>query len=144
MNMFLKILWNWIEKGYSCFLFYTLFSCLLLYLSLQSLFNLSSLSSNSEEVSSAVYLQVSIISQALIFVTRSQGWSFLERPGTLLMCAFVVAQLVKFMQKGTAPIRSSKNCFFNLFHISPSGQISQYVQPNQLLCCLHKTWLWIN
>ncbi|XP_050135472.1 ATPase 10, plasma membrane-type-like isoform X1 [Malus sylvestris] len=57
-------------------------------------FNVRDLSSSSEEVSSAVYLQVSIISQALIFVTRSQGWSFLERPGTMLMCAFVVAQLV--------------------------------------------------
>ncbi|XP_062087975.1 ATPase 10, plasma membrane-type [Humulus lupulus] len=57
-------------------------------------FHVRSLSSNSEEVSSAVYLQVSIISQALIFVTRSQSWSFLERPGALLMCAFVVAQLV--------------------------------------------------
>lgn len=57
-------------------------------------FHVRSLSSNSEEVSSAMYLQVSIISQALIFVTRSQGWSFMERPGTLLMCAFVVAQLV--------------------------------------------------
>ncbi|PON78264.1 P-type ATPase [Trema orientale] len=57
-------------------------------------FHVKSLSSNSEEVSSAVYLQVSIISQALIFVTRSQSWSFLERPGVLLMCAFVVAQLV--------------------------------------------------
>ncbi|KAH7546980.1 hypothetical protein FEM48_Zijuj01G0258600 [Ziziphus jujuba var. spinosa] len=57
-------------------------------------FHVKSLSSNSEKVSSAIYLQVSIISQALIFVTRSQGWSFLERPGTLLMCAFVVAQLV--------------------------------------------------
>ncbi|KAG2728478.1 hypothetical protein I3760_01G207000 [Carya illinoinensis] len=57
-------------------------------------FHVRSLSSNTEEVSSAVYLQVSIISQALIFVTRSQGWSFLERPGTLLMIAFVVAQLV--------------------------------------------------
>uniref|UniRef100_A0A2N9FZV2 Plasma membrane ATPase n=1 Tax=Fagus sylvatica TaxID=28930 RepID=A0A2N9FZV2_FAGSY len=57
-------------------------------------FKVTSLSSNSEEVSSAVYLQVSIISQALIFVTRSQGWSFMERPGTLLMCAFLVAQLV--------------------------------------------------
>ncbi|KAB2613160.1 ATPase 10 [Pyrus ussuriensis x Pyrus communis] len=60
----------------------------------ESTFNLRDLSSNSEEVSSAVYLQVSIISQALIFVTRSQGWSFLERPGTMLMCAFVLAQLV--------------------------------------------------
>ncbi|KAL5537563.1 hypothetical protein UlMin_044661 [Ulmus minor] len=57
-------------------------------------FNVKSLSGNEEEVSSAIYLQVSIISQALIFVTRSQSWSFLERPGTLLMCAFVIAQLV--------------------------------------------------
>ncbi|XP_027902875.1 ATPase 10, plasma membrane-type isoform X2 [Vigna unguiculata] len=57
-------------------------------------FHVSSLSSDSEKVSSAVYLQVSIISQALIFVTRSYGWSFLERPGALLMCAFVIAQLV--------------------------------------------------
>ncbi|CAL5195103.1 unnamed protein product [Lathyrus oleraceus] len=57
-------------------------------------FHVISLSSDSEKVSSAVYLQVSIISQALIFVTRSRGWSFLERPGVLLMCAFVIAQLV--------------------------------------------------
>lgn len=57
-------------------------------------FHVKSLSGKTEEISSAIYLQVSIISQALIFVTRSQGWSFLERPGTLLMCAFVVAQLV--------------------------------------------------
>ncbi|KAL6285273.1 hypothetical protein ACE6H2_009663 [Prunus campanulata] len=60
----------------------------------ETTFHVKDLSSNSEEISSAVYLQVSIISQALIFVTRSQGWSFLERPGTLLMCAFVLAQLV--------------------------------------------------
>ncbi|XVE88534.1 hypothetical protein DITRI_Ditri19aG0076900 [Diplodiscus trichospermus] len=57
-------------------------------------FNVKSLSDNSDQISSAIYLQVSIISQALIFVTRSQSWSFLERPGVLLMCAFVVAQLV--------------------------------------------------
>ncbi|CAL5343193.1 unnamed protein product [Camellia sinensis] len=55
-------------------------------------FGVESLSST-EEISSAMYLQVSIISQALIFVTRSQSWSFMERPGILLMCAFVVAQL---------------------------------------------------
>lgn len=42
----------------------------------------------------AVYLQVSIVSQALIFVTRSRGWSFFERPGALLMIAFIIAQLV--------------------------------------------------
>ena len=41
-----------------------------------------------ERLASAVYLQVSTISQALIFVTRSRGWSFLERPGLLLMGAF--------------------------------------------------------
>ncbi|RCH96038.1 plasma membrane H+-ATPase, partial [Rhizopus stolonifer] len=43
---------------------------------------------------SAVYLQVSTISQGLIFITRSQGWFFTERPSTLLMCAFVFAQLI--------------------------------------------------
>ncbi|MCL7023621.1 hypothetical protein MKW94_025444, partial [Papaver nudicaule] len=57
-------------------------------------FHLRSLSLSNGEVSSAVYLHVSVISQALIFVTRSQSWSFVERPGVLLMCAFVAAQLV--------------------------------------------------
>ncbi|CAH8388966.1 unnamed protein product [Eruca vesicaria subsp. sativa] len=56
-------------------------------------FHVKSICNNSEQVSSAVYLQVSIISQALIFVTRSRSWSFLERPGTLLIFAFLVAQL---------------------------------------------------
>ncbi|GKF25125.1 hypothetical protein Tco_0081019, partial [Tanacetum coccineum] len=37
---------------------------------------------------------VSIISQALIFVTRSRSWSFIERPG-LLLFAFFVAHLSK-------------------------------------------------
>ncbi|OVA11894.1 Cation-transporting P-type ATPase [Macleaya cordata] len=47
-----------------------------------------------EMLASAVYLQVSTISQALIFVTRSRGWSFTERPGFLLVVAFIIAQLV--------------------------------------------------
>nr|WNE31611.1 AHA8 [Hordeum vulgare] len=47
-----------------------------------------------KKLASAVYLQVSTISQALIFVTRSRGWSFTERPGFLLMFAFVLAQLI--------------------------------------------------
>ncbi|PKA65512.1 Plasma membrane ATPase 4 [Apostasia shenzhenica] len=38
--------------------------------------------------------RVSIISQALIFVTRSRSWSFVERPGLLLVAAFLAAQLV--------------------------------------------------
>ncbi|KAL4353975.1 hypothetical protein GQ457_06G041790 [Hibiscus cannabinus] len=45
-------------------------------------------------LASAIYLQVSIISQALIFVTRARSWSFVERPGLLLVTAFVVAQLI--------------------------------------------------
>jgi H+-transporting ATPase len=49
---------------------------------------------NPGEMMAALYLQVSIISQALIFVTRSRNWSFLERPGLLLLVAFVGAQLV--------------------------------------------------
>ncbi|XP_059636046.1 plasma membrane ATPase 1-like [Cornus florida] len=47
-----------------------------------------------EKMASAVYLQVSTISQALIFVTRSRGWSFTERPGLLLVTAFILAQLI--------------------------------------------------
>uniref|UniRef100_M1CDH4 Plasma membrane ATPase n=1 Tax=Solanum tuberosum TaxID=4113 RepID=M1CDH4_SOLTU len=46
------------------------------------------------KLASAIYLQVSTISQALIFVTRSRSWSFVERPGLLLVFAFFVAQLV--------------------------------------------------
>ncbi|XP_010459300.1 PREDICTED: ATPase 10, plasma membrane-type isoform X2 [Camelina sativa] len=56
-------------------------------------FHVKSIANISKQISSAVYLQVSIISQALIFVTRSRGWSFFERPGTLLVFAFVLAQL---------------------------------------------------
>ncbi|KAI9121545.1 hypothetical protein K1719_008578 [Acacia pycnantha] len=49
---------------------------------------------NRRKLASAIYLQVSIISQALIFVTRARSWSFIERPGLLLATAFVVAQLI--------------------------------------------------
>jgi len=41
-----------------------------------------------------VYLQVAVISQALIFVTRSHGFFFMERPSYALMGAFCIAQLV--------------------------------------------------
>ncbi|RRT35334.1 hypothetical protein BHM03_00024532 [Ensete ventricosum] len=50
---------------------------------------------NHEELTAALYLQVSIISQALIFVTRSRSWSFVERPGFLLIAAFIAAQLLR-------------------------------------------------
>ncbi|KAK0572472.1 hypothetical protein LWI29_031983 [Acer saccharum] len=57
-------------------------------------FGVRSLRNREYEMMSALYLQVSIISQALIFVTRSRSWSFVERPGLLLLTAFVIAQLV--------------------------------------------------
>ncbi|XP_010932230.2 plasma membrane ATPase 4 [Elaeis guineensis] len=57
-------------------------------------FKVRSIRDNTDELTAALYLQVSIISQALIFVTRSRGWFFVERPGLLLVGAFVAAQLV--------------------------------------------------
>jgi len=57
-------------------------------------FGVKDISYSNSRMTAAVYLQVSIISQALIFVTRSRSWSFLERPGFLLLSAFFAAQLV--------------------------------------------------
>ncbi|KAL6659126.1 hypothetical protein ACP70R_003166 [Stipagrostis hirtigluma subsp. patula] len=57
-------------------------------------FHVRSLHGSTDEMMSALYLQVSIISQALIFVTRSRGWCFAERPGLLLCAAFFVAQII--------------------------------------------------
>nr|XP_009399554.1 PREDICTED: plasma membrane ATPase isoform X2 [Musa acuminata subsp. malaccensis] len=57
-------------------------------------FGVKSIRDNNNELTAALYLQVSIISQALIFVTRSRSWSFVERPGLLLVTAFLAAQLV--------------------------------------------------
>jgi H+-transporting ATPase len=47
-----------------------------------------------------IYLQVAIISQALIFVTRSHGPSWTERPSVALMLAFCLAQLVSSIIAG--------------------------------------------
>jgi H+-transporting ATPase len=64
----------------------------------QRVFHVESLEKTAQDdfqkLAAAVYLQVSTISQALIFVTRSRSWSFMERPGFLLVFAFFVAQLV--------------------------------------------------
>ncbi|KAK1275439.1 Plasma membrane ATPase 4 [Acorus gramineus] len=57
-------------------------------------FQVRSLRHSPDEMMAALYLQVSIVSQALIFVTRSRSWSWLERPGLLLVTAFMIAQLV--------------------------------------------------
>ena len=61
---------------------------------LQAAFSVEDISTDPAKLTAAVYLQVSIVSQALIFVTRSRSWSFVERPGALLLIAFAVAQLV--------------------------------------------------
>ncbi|KAJ4848688.1 ATPase 9, plasma membrane-type [Turnera subulata] len=57
-------------------------------------FHVHSIRDNYHELTAAVYLQVSIVSQALIFVTRSRSWSYVERPGVMLVIAFLIAQLV--------------------------------------------------
>jgi H+-transporting ATPase len=62
--------------------------------SFQDIFGVLPIADSEEQLNSALYLQVSIISQALIFVTRSRSWSFVERPGVMLLGAFVAAQLV--------------------------------------------------
>ncbi|XP_042066053.1 plasma membrane ATPase-like [Salvia splendens] len=57
-------------------------------------FGVRPIKDNYHELNSAIYLQVSIVSQALIFVTRSRSWSYIERPGLLLVFAFLVAQMI--------------------------------------------------
>ncbi|KAF8888619.1 hypothetical protein BD779DRAFT_452595 [Infundibulicybe gibba] len=49
---------------------------------------------NDPQLHMVIYLQVAIISQALIFVTRSHGFFFMERPSSALLGAFCIAQLV--------------------------------------------------
>ncbi|KAF5456339.1 hypothetical protein F2P56_025834 [Juglans regia] len=57
-------------------------------------FGVRHIRNNDNEMMAALYLQVSIVSQALIFVTRSRSWSYAERPGLLLITAFCIAQLI--------------------------------------------------
>ncbi|CAJ2637773.1 unnamed protein product [Trifolium pratense] len=57
-------------------------------------FGVRDIHDSNDELTAALYLQVSIVSQALIFVTRSRSWSYIERPGMLLMGAFLIAQLI--------------------------------------------------
>lgn len=57
---------------------------------------------NDKQLHTIVYLQVAIISQALIFVTRAHGFFFMERPSYALMGAFCLAQLVSSIIAGFA------------------------------------------
>jgi len=49
---------------------------------------------NHPMLNSIIYLQVSTISQALIFITRSHNFFFLERPSLMLVGAFLLAQFI--------------------------------------------------
>jgi len=49
---------------------------------------------NDPRLHSIIYLQVSTISQALIFITRSRTFFFLDRPSIILIIAFALAQLI--------------------------------------------------
>ena len=73
----------------------------------QDKFGVRSLRDSKYEMMAALYLQVSIVSQALIFVTRSRSWSFVERPGLLLVSAFVVAQLVRIHPIRQSPLKTT-------------------------------------
>lgn len=77
---------------------------------LQEKFGVHSIRENHEELTAAVYLQVSTVSQALIFVTRSRSWSFVERPGILLMVAFLIAQLVSILFVGNLKFEIIEYC----------------------------------
>jgi hypothetical protein len=58
---------------------------------LQQLFHVQSLQKNGQHdfqmLASVVFLQDNTISEALIFMTRSCSWSFVEHPGFLLAFA---------------------------------------------------------
>jgi len=56
-------------------------------------FHVPTISNNIHKEIAVIYMQISVISQALIFVTRAHSWSFLERPGLFLFLAFLIAQL---------------------------------------------------
>ncbi|KAL5742269.1 hypothetical protein ACOSP7_029001 [Xanthoceras sorbifolium] len=81
---------------------------------IQRTFGVSSLQKRIEmtgEILQTIYLQVSTISQALIFVTRARSWSYVERPGLLLVAAFVIAQLIAFTRK-----KERKNVYLKWAH----------------------------
>lgn len=85
-----------------------------------------------DKLASAVYLQVSTISQALIFVTRSRGWSFTERPGLLLVAAFIIAQLVRAHAINSSWLLNFGVCIYIYINIYISLWAAIYVYRLQL------------
>ncbi|CAF1285273.1 unnamed protein product [Rotaria sordida] len=49
---------------------------------------------NDPVLNSIIYLQSSVMSQALIFITRSRTFFFLDRPSFMLIFAFTIAQII--------------------------------------------------
>lgn len=84
---------------------------------MQNTFGVKSIRYSDKEMMAALYLQVSIVSQALIFVTRSRSWCYFERPGLLLVSAFLVAQLVRYTLSLT--FYSVSFCFSNYASLCP-------------------------
>jgi H+-transporting ATPase len=81
-----------------------------------------------------VYLQVAIISQALIFVTRAHGFFFMERPSFALMGAFCVAQLVSsiiaaYGNFGFTNIKAISAGWIGIVWVWVSIYISMHVDP---------------
>lgn len=57
---------------------------------------------NAPQLHMIVYLHTSITSQALIFITRSKSWFFMEPPSVALFLAFCVAQAISSVVAGFA------------------------------------------
>lgn len=94
---------------------------------------MKSIRDNEYELMSALYLQVSIISQALIFVTRSRSWSFIERPGLLLLTAFFIAQLVSLFD-------SNLICYSLFFFIKFENSNDLYYVKIATLIAVYANW----
>lgn len=89
---------------------------------MQDKFGVKSIRDSEHEMMAALYLQVSIVSQALIFVTRSRSWSFVERPGVLLVTAFLLAQLVSSWR-----LLNRLQVFIRLLHVITESCLSLQV-----------------
>ncbi|PPD88045.1 hypothetical protein GOBAR_DD15037 [Gossypium barbadense] len=92
-------------------------------------FGVRSLRKRDDQMMGALYLQVSIVSQALIFVTRSRSWSYFERPGLLLVTAFIIAQLVR----SYFSVISESKCY---------EFFTKQIADLHFWCCLGIGWGW--
>jgi H+-transporting ATPase len=97
---------------------------------------------NAREMHMIIYLQVAIISQALIFVTRSHGFFFMERPSVALFLAFCLAQLISsiiaaFGDWGFTLVRGVSGGWIGIVWVSAGHKSSRLlaVLTNALVTC---------